>query len=65
MSDHNKNAAFWAESVSVWTRFVEADLAKGDYAGVLTDLTIIESSIKWLRDHVEALETESLRNKAA
>lgn len=62
---HIKEAAFWSESLSVWARFVEADLAKGDYTNVIADLNTIETGIKWLREHATALETNALRKEAA
>lgn len=66
MTDHHhKEAAFWSESLSVWARFVAIDLASGEYTNVIADLNTIETSIKWLREHAVALETDALRNKAA
>ena len=62
---HHKEAAFWSESLNVWARFVQTDLVKGDYTNVIADLNTIETSIKWLREHAVALETDALRNKEA
>lgn len=67
MTDHhNKEGAFWAESLSVWAGFTVRDFDKSDYASVLQNLTIMEASIKYLRSHAEALElTNILKNEAA